>query len=191
MRGTWLSSFARQPGLGYRLTHTRTWKRTRCCWKSITSEGWLTDLNGIKSSVESRCAAYADYAGDRSRAAWHFDREMAEATIAYHKDEFPQTGPVYQVGRPALDRCGSSILFHETHLGPSRQYAASPPGFCRCLPLPIQRSRTPLARSGKAGRPCRYADSRQASRRTVHRNGSEQLHDPLRRPVLSQLDESV
>ena len=31
---------------------------------------------------------YADYSDDRGQAAWHFDREMAEATIAYHKDGF-------------------------------------------------------------------------------------------------------
>ena len=54
--------------------------------------GWLTDL-AIKSPGPAPPAPYAEYMGDKSRAAWHFDREMAEATVAYHaelgkKDQF-------------------------------------------------------------------------------------------------------
>ncbi|UCG49971.1 MAG: hypothetical protein JSU94_09330 [Phycisphaerales bacterium] len=53
--------------------------------------GWLSDL-----SIKTKCefAAYRNYRGDPSKAAWHFDREMALATIAYHagllgrKDQF-------------------------------------------------------------------------------------------------------
>jgi len=43
--------------------------------------GWLTDLT-INQAGES--AAYGEYRGDRTKAAWHFDRQMAEATVAYH-----------------------------------------------------------------------------------------------------------
>jgi hypothetical protein len=54
--------------------------------------GWLTDLT-IKAPGH-KPAPQKDYAGDRSKAAWHFDRELAEATVAYHagvsgkKDQF-------------------------------------------------------------------------------------------------------
>jgi hypothetical protein len=54
--------------------------------------GWLTDLT-IKS-LGQKPAPHKDDAGDRSKAAWHFDRELAEATAAYHagvsgkKDQF-------------------------------------------------------------------------------------------------------
>lgn len=47
------------------------------------ASGWLSDL-AIESPRPSAPAPYGDYAGDTSRAAWHFDREMAEATASYH-----------------------------------------------------------------------------------------------------------
>jgi hypothetical protein len=53
--------------------------------------GWLTDLT-VTGKVEM--AAFADYKGDKARTSWHFDNEMAEATVAYHngisgkKDQF-------------------------------------------------------------------------------------------------------
>lgn len=54
--------------------------------------GWLTDP-AIRPPVAHAPAAYADYKGDRARANWHFDRELADATLAYHaplgrKDQF-------------------------------------------------------------------------------------------------------
>ncbi len=49
--------------------------------------GWLTDPT-IKSPGEFAPAAYADYKGDKHKAAWHFDREMAEMTAAYHAGGF-------------------------------------------------------------------------------------------------------
>jgi len=55
--------------------------------------GWLTDL-AIGAKEQSDPAPYKEYRADRSKAAWHFDRETAEATVAYHagglgkKDQF-------------------------------------------------------------------------------------------------------
>ncbi|MCC5827817.1 MAG: hypothetical protein JJU36_00080, partial [Phycisphaeraceae bacterium] len=46
--------------------------------------GWLTDLD-IRDGGSHSPAPYERYQGDRGRAAWHFDQEMAEATIAFHK----------------------------------------------------------------------------------------------------------
>lgn len=43
--------------------------------------GWLTDLN---LRVAGECAAYADYKGDKTKTSWHFDAELAKATLAYH-----------------------------------------------------------------------------------------------------------
>lgn len=52
--------------------------------KSIDPQtGWLTDLT-IQSPSKSVSAAYAEYQGDTSYAAWHFDKVLAEATVAYH-----------------------------------------------------------------------------------------------------------
>lgn len=56
--------------------------------------GWLTDLD-IRNPDRAPAAAYEAFTGDRSRAAWHFDQELAEATEAFHvglnrKDQFIQ-----------------------------------------------------------------------------------------------------
>ncbi len=57
--------------------------------------GWLTDLT-INKPGGATPAPVAEYKGDKTWAAWHFDRELAEATVAYHtgiagkKDQFIQ-----------------------------------------------------------------------------------------------------
>lgn len=55
--------------------------------------GWLSDLNLRAGANSARPAPWADYTGDKARANWHFDKEMAEATVRYHvgldkKDQF-------------------------------------------------------------------------------------------------------
>ncbi len=62
------------------------------CKRIDPASGWLSDLT-IKARGEHPPAAFYEYKGDKTRAAWHFDREMAEATQAYHqglgkKDQF-------------------------------------------------------------------------------------------------------
>ncbi len=47
------------------------------------ASGWLTDLT-IKPAGKYPPAPYAEYQGDKQRTAWHFDRTLAEATVAYH-----------------------------------------------------------------------------------------------------------
>lgn len=49
------------------------------------ASGWLTDLT-IRPGKGNPPAPYDDYKADKSKAAWHFDKEMADATIAYHAD---------------------------------------------------------------------------------------------------------
>jgi len=57
-----------------------------------SGDGWLTDLGVESDKIEA--TPYKEYPGDRTKAAWHFDREIAEATIDYHvglrgkKDQF-------------------------------------------------------------------------------------------------------
>lgn len=45
--------------------------------------GWLTDL-AIEAADAAEPAPYEAFTGNRERTAWHFDRELAEATVAYH-----------------------------------------------------------------------------------------------------------
>ena len=64
--------------------------------------GWLTDL-AIKTPGEFPPAPCGEYRGDKVKAAWHFDKELAEATVAYHtggfgkKDQFIKWNDPYRV----------------------------------------------------------------------------------------------
>lgn len=55
--------------------------------------GWLSDL-AVSAASPASPAPAGEYRGDAARAAWHFDRDTAEATAAYHtglagrKDQF-------------------------------------------------------------------------------------------------------
>ncbi len=49
--------------------------------------GWLSDLT-IKTAGEFQPAPYAEYKGEKGQANWHFDEEMAHATVAYHAGGF-------------------------------------------------------------------------------------------------------
>lgn len=62
--------------------------------------GWLTAL-AMRKPGEFHAAPHEEFKGEKSGAAWHFDKEMAEATAAYHaafgrKDQFVKwTDPVW------------------------------------------------------------------------------------------------
>lgn len=54
--------------------------------------GWLTNLT-VPSFDQARAQAWENYSGDRGKAQWHFDEEIANANVAYHagwgrKDQF-------------------------------------------------------------------------------------------------------
>ncbi len=50
--------------------------------------GWLTDLT-IKTPGGLAPAPYDQYPGPKTNTAWHFDRELAQATLAYHAGDVP------------------------------------------------------------------------------------------------------
>jgi hypothetical protein len=62
--------------------------------------GWLTELNLRKAG---ECAAYTQFKGDKTKTNWHFDEELAKATLAYHvgltgkKDQFIKWSDGYWV----------------------------------------------------------------------------------------------
>jgi hypothetical protein len=66
------------------------------------TNGWLTELPG-RNAPRHPAASHRDYTGPRTNAAWHFDREMAEATAAYHtgltarRDQFIRWSDPYYV----------------------------------------------------------------------------------------------
>ena len=53
------------------------------CLSLKAQDGWLTD-DDLKQPVH-KPAPYRDYSGDRSKAFWHYDREIAEGTVAHHR----------------------------------------------------------------------------------------------------------
>jgi hypothetical protein len=60
------------------------------CRTLKAESGWLSDSN-VKNPQHAT-APYPEYAGDKSQAFWHFDQEMAEATMRIHAGKFaPQS----------------------------------------------------------------------------------------------------
>jgi hypothetical protein len=53
------------------------------CLPVKAEQGWLADPNLY--APEHAPAPFAEYAGDRAKALWHLDREMAEATAEWHE----------------------------------------------------------------------------------------------------------
>jgi hypothetical protein len=72
--------------------------------------GWLTDLT-IKTKSEFDPTPYEKYRGDKTRAAWHFDREMAEATIAYHAGRFGRKDQFIKWDDPYWVDAGTRFFF--------------------------------------------------------------------------------
>ncbi len=72
--------------------------------------GWLKDLT-IKTKSEFDPAPYNKYRGDKARAAWHFDREMAEATIAYHAGGFGKKDQFIKWDDPYWVDAGTRFFF--------------------------------------------------------------------------------
>lgn len=53
------------------------------CLPFRAEQGWLTDPDLYQPKHAP--AGWVDYSGDRSQAMWHFDRELAEASAAWHR----------------------------------------------------------------------------------------------------------
>jgi len=72
--------------------------------------GWLTDL-AIKAPGEFPPASYAEYRGDKAKAAWHFDRELAEATVACHAGGFGKKDQFIKWNDPCWVDAGARFYF--------------------------------------------------------------------------------
>ncbi|MBM4034773.1 MAG: hypothetical protein FJ291_23765 [Planctomycetes bacterium] len=72
--------------------------------------GWLTDL-AIKSKGEHEPAPHDNYRGDKGRAAWHFDKELAEATVAYHAGGFGRKDQFIKWNDPVWVDAGARFFF--------------------------------------------------------------------------------
>jgi hypothetical protein len=72
--------------------------------------GWLTDL-AIKAKSEFDPAPWGKYRGDKTRAAWHFDKEVAEATVAYHAGGFGKKDQFIKWQDPYWVDAGTRFFF--------------------------------------------------------------------------------
>ncbi len=88
--------------------------------------GWLTDLT-IKAPGEFGPAPYTRYEGDKTKAAWHFDKEMAEATAAYHAGGFGKKDQFITWNDPYWVDAGTRFFFTKlTWVGDGQTFAVHP-----------------------------------------------------------------
>lgn len=62
---------------------TTLFERPIRCREIDPNAGWLSDLT-IKPPVQHSAAPAREYRGKKEFASWHFNRELADATTAYH-----------------------------------------------------------------------------------------------------------
>jgi len=88
--------------------------------------GWLTDMPiNVASRAES--APYEEYQGDKTKAAWHFDKEMAQATVAYHADGFGKKDQFIRWNDPHWVDAGARFFFTRlTWVGDGRTLKVHP-----------------------------------------------------------------
>lgn len=70
--------------------------------------GWLSDLS-ITGKVPP--GSFDSYKGEASNTAWHFDREMAEATVAYHKGLLGKKDQFIRWNDPTWVDAGARFFF--------------------------------------------------------------------------------
>ena len=108
----------------------------------------MTDLN-IKSPSKISGAPYRQYKGDKKKAAWHFDKTMAEATIAYHtgidrKDQFIKWRDPHSVS------AGARNFFNQVQWVGDGQTFEVHPAYAETYPV---QTKGRGSRWGMAGRP--------------------------------------
>ena len=72
--------------------------------------GWLTDL-AIAAPGAVEPAPYEAYRGDRAKAAWHFDKQMAQATVACHAGGFGKKDQFITWNDPYWVDAGTRFFF--------------------------------------------------------------------------------
>lgn len=125
------------------------------CKRIDPANGWLSDLT-IQTPGEHRSAAFNEYTGEEARAAWHFDRETAQATLAYHngigkKDQFIRwTDPVSV-------EAGARFFFDEIKWAGDGQTFEVHPVYADAYPITQKDDKGP--RWALAGKPIGHSQS--------------------------------
>lgn len=113
------------------------------CREVEPETGWLTDLT-IRSAGEHRPAPFRAYQGDRTRAAWHFDRELAEATVAYHQGGFGKKDQFIRWADPFWVDAGARFYFTEVKWVGDGQTLEVHPVHAAVYPRPEKDGKGPL-----------------------------------------------
>jgi len=71
--------------------------------------GWLTDL-AVEGGGKPP-AAYNQFTGEKAKAAWHFDEELARATVAYHAGGFGKADQFIRWSDPCWVDAGARFFF--------------------------------------------------------------------------------
>lgn len=88
------------------------------------TQGWLTSLD-LRGNVPS--GAWSEYRGDKSKTSWHFDRQMAEATIAYHRGLFGKRDQFVEWEDPHWVDAGARFFFTNVRwVGDGRRFEVHP-----------------------------------------------------------------
>ncbi len=124
------------------------------CRKVDHRSGWLTDL-AFDEPATFPPAPYEEYRGEKSKAQWHFDREMAEATVAQHADGFGKKDQFIKWEDPHWVDAGARFFFTKiTWVGDGQTFEVHP----------VYRDTYPSQYRGhgpkwaRAGRPVGHAD---------------------------------
>jgi pimeloyl-ACP methyl ester carboxylesterase len=116
--------------------------------------GWLTDLT-IKAAGEFEPAPYEKYRGDKTKAAWHFDKEMAEATVAYHAGAFGKQDQFIKWNDPYWVDAGARFFFTNLKWVGDGQTLEVHPAYADKYPSPQPNDGGP--RWAQAGKPAGHS----------------------------------
>ncbi len=82
------------------------------CRPIDATRGWLTELP-TRAAARHAPAPVAEYTGDPGAASWHFDREMAEATVAHHRGLVGRRDQFIRWLDPHTVKAGARFFFEE------------------------------------------------------------------------------
>jgi hypothetical protein len=140
------------------------------------ASGWLAELPD-RNAPRNGADSYEKFSGPRANAGWHFDREMAEATVAYHAELSGRRDQFIRWNDPVWVDAGARFFFTKLQwVGDGRTFEVH-----RC------RGVERLARSEPAHAPRRFPRSGHALRHRVQcavwKSTSPLSPMPSRRPM--------
>ena len=118
--------------------------------------GWLTNLTS-NAPGEFSPATYDQYTGDKSKTAWHFDKELANATLAHHAGGFGKKDQFIQWTDPVWVDAGARFFFTKlTWVGDGQTFAVHPV-YAETYPRPQKDGRGPKWHT--AGQPAGHSSA--------------------------------